>query len=74
MKTTAGPGQPRLPRPAFAVDDDDESSYPPVRLTRSELVSWPPPAPRVDALTSELRQRILAAARIPLIGSLLLKR
>jgi hypothetical protein len=75
-RTMATTTESAMPRRIFAFGEDGTGIPPAGGMVRRELLGGPPQdlGPRVDALTAELRQRIATAARIPLIGSLLLKR
>ncbi len=70
MTGTSETAQPPLRRTFFDSDDARQGLQPPGAVRR-ELLG---PSTGVDALTSELRQRIAAASRVNLIGSLLLIR
>jgi hypothetical protein len=74
MKRTIGPAQRPQVRQAFWADANWRSQPAAAGPVRRELLAWPGPSPRVDALTAELRDRIAKAARVPLIVALLSKR
>ena len=71
---TSQPAQRPRSRQAFGLADDSPGLRPPNAGGGRELVARPLAEPRVDALTSELRQRIANAARMPIIGTLLATR
>lgn len=63
--------QPPQERRTFGTGEMRRNGQQPVGPVRRELLGQPA---GVDAFTAELRQRIAAASRVNLIGSLLLRR
>jgi hypothetical protein len=72
MQRTTGPDQPPPIRQTFWPDAHAPAPRQPAGAVRRELFGGPAPEARIDARTAELRERIAKAARIPLIGGLLL--
>ena len=71
--------QPDPPSPGFGTKQSDAAMHwsnptRPALPRRREFVAAQADGPRVDARTAELRERIAAAARLTLMGTLLHRR